>query len=85
MAANELVNVQKIANRRIPGLNLIRERAKLPPEGHRAISGPESVRRIKPLVDGIVSGAVPLDQDTKDAYAHVAHAEYQKFKRIARG
>ncbi len=79
------MNIQKIRERRIPGLNRIRERAKLPPEGHRAISGPESVRRVLPLVHGIVSGAVPLDEHTKDAYAHVADAEYQKFRRLSRG
>lgn len=79
------MNVGKIAGRRIPGLNIIQERAKLPPEGHRQISGPESVRRVRPLVDAVVSRAVPLDEHTKDVYAHVADAEYQKFKRLSRG
>jgi hypothetical protein len=79
------MNYKRLAERRIPGLNKIQEREKLPPEGHRKITGPESIRRAKPLVDAVISGAVPLDEATKDAIALLGDAEYRKFRRLARG
>ena len=46
-------NYQRLTERPIAGLRLIKERMKRPPEGYRAISGPESVRRAAPLVHEI--------------------------------
>lgn len=78
------MNIDKIIHSRIPGLRQIRERAEHPPYGHQAISGPESVRRLSPLVHGVIQGTVPLDQATSEAYAHVAEAEYRKHQRLSR-
>lgn len=79
------MNYKRLVERPIPGLRQIQERAKLPPEGHRKISGPEAVRRAKPLVDAVVSGAIPLDEATKDAIALLGESEYKKFRRLSRG
>lgn len=68
----------------MPFLNKIEERKKKPPEGHRAISGPEALRRVSPLVHAVIQGAVPLDDATKDAVALVADSQYRKFKRMSR-
>lgn len=77
-------NYQRLTERPIAGLRLIKERMKRPPEGHRAISRPESIRRAAPLVHEIVQGTVPLDDANKDAFALIAENEYRKHQRLAR-
>lgn len=78
------MNFRKIAEGRIPGLRQIQERAKHPPDGHRAVPEAEVIRRLTPLVNSMVSGAVPLDDANKDAYAHVAEHHYRRYKGMQR-
>lgn len=79
------MNLDRIKHRRMPFLNKIEERKKKPPEGYRAITGPEAVRRARPLVDAVLQGTVPLDDATKDVIALVADDQYKKFRRMSRG
>lgn len=79
------MNYDRIAHSRIPGLNRIRERAKQPLVGQRAVPEPEVIRRLTPLVNGLISGAVPLDDSTKEAFAHVAEHHYRRYRGMQRG